>query len=685
MKYQPEIDGLRAISVLAVLFYHLGAKWIPGGFTGVDIFFVISGFLITTIIRNDIDRQTFSFSEFYARRIRRIFPALIVMLLVTAGAGYFLLAPGDYAAQAKSAVAAAASVSNIYFFLNTGYFDNAADTLPLLHTWSLGVEEQFYVVLPIFLIAISRTKFRQFTGHILVAALIAAFLISAWQVKVDQKSAFYLMHYRAWELGLGAMLAYIPSWRERAPSWCVKSGPLVGLALVAFSLFSVHPADSFPGVGALPAVVGSALILAFSGRENFANKFLSMKPLVWVGKISYSLYLWHWPLIVYWRHYVSGNPMTVSEQIFIGCLSIFCGWASWRWVETTTRHTRKSKAATISIGLAGIFIAAVPSAIIAASNGFPQRIPQDYSALQSKDVMWQWDCPENLSIEGQYICSAGEKWTATTQKAIVIGDSHAQHMMPLLHEAGLRTNTALALLGTCPPIFESTLNGLRHTDSAFTNRCHESRTQLFDFLSKNPEVNTVVIAGLWPMLGYSVYKTQAELANVTRGFTGDHSARLLAFSQGSVYLQQGLSQLAAQLQTMGVRSIVVSDIPTFQRDPIPCVLTQVSALLRRPCNDGSERVTRSQMEDFQLPMAEILRNAGRSSSLFQVVVPTDHLCRDATCEAYVNGTYIYRDADHLRRNMAREVYVTLADQIGLTSALSSQWRPPATAKSDSFK
>ncbi|WP_447981332.1 acyltransferase family protein [Achromobacter kerstersii] len=684
MKYRPEIDGLRALSVTAVLLYHLGVTWMPGGFTGVDVFFVISGFLITTIIRNDVERGIFSFSDFYARRIRRIFPALIIVLLATSAVGYFILAPGDYAAQGRSAIAAAASISNIFFFLNTGYFDNASETLPLLHTWSLGVEEQFYIVLPILLVAMSRTKIRNFAGTLLALMVILTFIASAWKVGIDQKSAFYLMHYRAWELGIGSLLAYMPTWRARAPTWCAQTAPIVGLGLILYSLLSTHAKGTFPGAGAVPAVIGSALVLAFCGRENLVNRVLSCRPVVQIGKISYSLYLWHWPLIVYWRHYSSGAPLSTSEQFLIGALSILSGWASWRWVETPTRHIRITNKAAITGGLIAMLITAIPAWLIAASGGAPHRIPAEYAAMQSKEVMWQWDCPDNLSLNGMYFCSVGAPWSTSTQKAVVIGDSHAQHMMPLLHEAGRKAGAAIAAVGSCPPIFQPGPGGLRHYDSEFSRRCYDSRRELFTFLETNPDVKTVVIAGLWPMMGYSVYQESSDLAEVTKGLIGgDADARDRSFKRGAQLITTELHSLTSELQKLNVRTIVISDIPTFERDPTPCVLSQATTLLRRKCEGGSEQVTKAQLAKFQLPMAEALREAGLHAPQFQVVVPTDGLCSESNCEAYVDSTYIYRDADHLRRNMPRKVNQALADKIGLTSALRAHSLPVESAISQS--
>ncbi len=675
MRYRPEIDGLRAVSVLAVLLYHLGATWLPGGFTGVDIFFVISGFLITSILRADIELGRFSLADFYARRIRRIFPALIAVLTVSTIAGYFLLAPGDFESLGKSTVAAAASFSNIFFCLHTGYFDSASDTLPLLHTWSLGVEEQFYVIFPLLLLLLSKTKWRCCTGNILATAVAIGLGLSLWRVHVDQKTAFYLVHYRAWELGAGALLAYHSNLIDRLPRRISQWMPAVGIGLVAISIFTPHPAGTFPGAGAVPAVLGAALILAQVGQASIINRWLTVPPLVYLGKISYSLYLWHWPLIVFWRHFTNGAPLTLLEQIIIGAASLAFAWLSWRWVETPFRNMRPTNVKAILVGVVSMTSVAIAGALIAHESGLPDRIPPQYAALQSKQQMWNWNCTEEVIVGTENLCIAGQKWTSHDEHAVVIGDSHAQHLMPLLHESGIRTGISIGLLANCPPIFKPERGGLRHVNAEFTDRCFDARKRLFELLRADPSIRTVIIAGLWPMLGYTVYRSDAEKHDVVRAITfDDDKPRAIAFSRGREYVKKELRDLIEELGHQGIRVIVVSDIPTFKRDPIPCVLANSGALLRLRCPSGSEFVTKSQMLAYQLPMVASLRETVSGLSNTSIVVPTDALCASERCEAYVDGQYLYRDADHLRRNMPPAVYAKLAETIGLTAALKNDMR-----------
>src|SRR5262249_11932609 len=311
--YRAEIDGLRAIAVLSVLAFHYGlavpdrftgvdvqySVALPGGFTGVDVFFVISGFLITQILAGEIAAGTFSVIGFYDRRMRRILPALLTMLVCVLVAGRFLLMPGDYAALAKSAGAAAFGFSNFHFLNHTGYFDQVADFMPLLHTWSLAVEEQFYIVWPL-LLALIATGSRNRTAALVALLVALGCAASIAFFPVDPKSAFYLALPRAWELGLGALLAFLPA----LPTLVGEIATLAGLALIATG-FKIASPDNFPGLDALYPCIGAALVIWPRTRRTISDRLLGL--LAPIGLISYSLYLWHWPIWVYFRIYIENS------------------------------------------------------------------------------------------------------------------------------------------------------------------------------------------------------------------------------------------------------------------------------------------------------------------------------------------------------------------------------------------
>lgn len=337
LKYRPDIDGLRAVAVLSVVCYHIGLP-LHGGYVGVDIFFTISGFLIGSIILRETAERRFSFARFYERRIRRIIPALLAVLLASTVLGFYFLLPAELVDFAKSLFAATFSVSNIYFWGQTGYFDGPATTKPLLHTWSLAVEEQFYVLLPILLVLLRRFLPRRVDVVIYVLASLS-FLISVYGAFRYPSATFFWMHTRAWELLLGTMLALGSCPQIRRPV-LRNVAAVAGLLMICAALVLYRSGTPFPGLAAMPPCLGAALIIAAgrSGR-NLVGRLLSLKPATFVGLISYSLYLWHWPLIVYHEFgftILRGLDRRQTElELFV--VSIAVATLSWRFVEVPFR------------------------------------------------------------------------------------------------------------------------------------------------------------------------------------------------------------------------------------------------------------------------------------------------------------------------------------------------------------
>jgi len=329
MRYRNDIDGLRAVAVVPIVLYHAGLTWISGGFIGVDVFFVISGFLITSIMLGDIQAGRFSVVGFWGRRIVRIFPALFVMLAAVMVAGCVFLFPGDLRSLAASAAAAAAFVSNLWFEFTAGYFGPAAETLPLLHTWSLGVEDQFYIVHPLLIAAVHRFAPNRLKAVLTVTALASFGLGLALSISMPVH-AFYGLPGRVWELGLGALVA-----ADAAPKIATKSGrdaaAIGGLALIALGYAAIRPTSLFPVPWAVLPALGAALIIAY-GDGAVTTRLLAARPMRWIGAISYSLYLWHWPIITFWRlrHDITLTP--ADTAVVVG-LSVAVAWVSYRLVE----------------------------------------------------------------------------------------------------------------------------------------------------------------------------------------------------------------------------------------------------------------------------------------------------------------------------------------------------------------
>jgi len=332
-KYRPDIDGLRAIAVGSVLVYHAFPSLLPGGFIGVDIFFVISGFLITTILLQSLAAGDFSYRDFYARRIRRIFPALLLVLLATLAFGWYVLLPGEFSQLGKQITGGAAFFANLVFLGESGYFDATAETKPLLHLWSLGIEEQFYIFWPLLLGLAWRKRWPILRVTLAVAAI--SFLINVLTVQPHRAAAFYSPLSRAWELMAGGLLAAM---RLQAANGSADSRPwvrhvqsIVGVGLIVLGLVMTRSTKAFPGWWALLPVLGAASCIA-AGPSGVLNRYLlSNRLMVWIGLISYPLYLWHWPLLSYARIIEGGEP-SLELRVALVVAAIVLAWGTYRFV-----------------------------------------------------------------------------------------------------------------------------------------------------------------------------------------------------------------------------------------------------------------------------------------------------------------------------------------------------------------
>jgi peptidoglycan/LPS O-acetylase OafA/YrhL len=439
--YRRDIDGLRALAVIPVVIYHMGYRWLSGGFVGVDIFFVISGYLISSIILGEVAAGNFSLARFYVRRIRRIVPALVVMIAGVFLLGYLALFPGEYKALADSALAATLSVSNIYFLHNTGYFTVHAGNEPLIHTWSLAVEEQFYVVFPLVVMLVHRFARRILTHTILLLGL-ASFAWSAYGVYADPEATFYLAHSRAWELLLGTIIAIQPM-TLAVPSLIRNVMALAGLAMIAIAVTCFDGQMPFPGVNALLPCVGAALIIA-AGQSGttLVGELLSLRPVVFIGLISYSLYLWHWPMIFfqYTDSLSSGAFLPGSARLGLrptaGLYGLVLSVLSWKFIEQPFRRARRGTPNThvFAGGLLGLGATAALALLVMTTNGLPARFTPDaqrYAAyLDSGEAHLRGG---QCFILDPYKFKDFDQQTCLTpvsgkQNDLLIGDSHAAHL-----------------------------------------------------------------------------------------------------------------------------------------------------------------------------------------------------------------------------------------------------------------
>jgi peptidoglycan/LPS O-acetylase OafA/YrhL len=485
-RYRPDIDGLRAIAVMLVVNFHAFPLAMPGGFIGVDIFFVISGFLITGIIAREISAQRFSLVGFYIRRIRRIFPALIVVLSAVLLLGWLWMLPHAYAQLSSDVFASAAFAANIALMLQSGYFDIESAKKPLLHLWSLGIEEQFYLAWPLILILATRWR----AGLLAVACFIAlaSFIFNVALIGHDPVATFYLPFTRAWELLAGAVLAL--TWNrvdqsEAASNWRAWAG--VALIVLAAAVLDVHRA--FPGWWALLPVAGSALLL--SAPVSWVNRtLLGWPPMVWIGLISYPLYLWHWPLLVMFA-IIKFEPLTPVGTELALLLSAALAWATYWFVEKPLRFggRRAFKAAALGAAMAAVALAAV---VVTAGRGFDFRLPAEIRAMADvPEQNAQWRAGKCLIDPARQTNFAGECVERDRRPLLLLwGDSAAGALMPGLVKAQQTHHFGIAQLtaSSCVPILNA--------DIEVTPNCRASNDRVLA-LARELKPDIILLHGTW--------------------------------------------------------------------------------------------------------------------------------------------------------------------------------------------
>jgi peptidoglycan/LPS O-acetylase OafA/YrhL len=497
--HRRDIDGLRAVAILPVLLYHSGLGLFPGGYVGVDVFFVISGFLITGIIAREIDAGCFSILGFYERRARRILPALMVMIafvLCVAAYAYF---PGDFAKLPQSALMATVFVSNVGFFLETGYFAGSAETMPLLHTWSLAVEEQFYLGFPILLILIARFMPARRTMIIAAITLISFALALATQAS-GSGFAFYLLPPRAWELFIGALLA-VNAFPAIKPRWLRESIACAGLAAIAYAAIFFDKTTVFPGINALYPVLGAAALICCA-PGTLVGRLLETGPMVGIGMISYSLYLWHWPLIVF-TEYMTDTRLVGWMSVAVIAASLAAAYLSWRWVERPFRNaTTFDRQRVFRWTGASIALACAVSVALTMTNGWPARFSPETLRMEAarndiSPVRSLCITDEIGGARGE--CTLGARVAPAT---ILWGDSHGVELAWAISESLAQRQASLIqrTRGSCPPMLGYGTAG-----------CVAFNRAVLATITANPQLKTVILAGFWVDPAYSLGENPKRL------------------------------------------------------------------------------------------------------------------------------------------------------------------------------
>jgi peptidoglycan/LPS O-acetylase OafA/YrhL len=677
-RYRPEIDGLRAIAVMAVVLFHAGLG-VTGGFIGVDVFFVISGFLITSLILKDLEAGKFSFTNFWERRARRIIPAAVVLVLAVLVAGWFLLLPSDYAALGKSATMHAAFAANFYFWRNTNYFAGSAEEQPLLHTWSLAVEEQFYLFVPLLLFGIFLFPALRRRGVLLAIFLIGFVISLALSIALVPRMpavAFYLLPTRAWEMLGGSIIAILPA--VTMSRWLREILCLIALAAILVPCFLYSKETSFPGLAALPPCLGAALFIWASGSaaseiqnsklvsaEHCGAGFkiqnlLASRPLVFIGLISYSLYLWHWPLFAF-STYWALEPMSLGYRLTLVAASFVLAILSWRFVETPFRkRTLGGTRGPMFIWAGGgLAISAACALVLVTQLGFPERFSDRVLAI---------DAAKNEALHENRITKAvtvddalngrfprlGAADPAPVQ-LLVWGDSHARSILPaadaLAREHALGVLTAWH--SSTPPVL-GYVPDARFAGFSLGKDCPVFNQAVLDHVARH-RVPAVLLAARWS--GYFEAETDPGL-NIPQG----------SFAKG-------LLETVRQLKSAGATPYILMEVPNH-KVPVPKALLarEILGTDLRPYAGTPPNVAERNRE-----MARLIPDLTAAGA--RLIDVSDRLF-DADSEQYRMdhvGVALYYDNHHLTRHGAVFVRDLLAPMLHPVSRETSHHSPTLPA------
>jgi peptidoglycan/LPS O-acetylase OafA/YrhL len=559
IKYRPDVDGLRAIAIASVVAYHARLEWALGGFAGVDVFFVISGYLIGSLVYKEIRGDSFSISKFYARRARRILPALLAVLLFCYAGSLLILPPLKLKSFSLSALATIASGSNFYFWHAVNYFDKIGSRWPLLMTWSLGVEEQFYLLFPMLMLAMRKMSWKaQIAGIASLAAL--SFAISVWAAGGHPAPDFYLLPGRAWELAAGVMLAMLEANRPHAktqwPRWLAHGTSLLGLGLIGWAVVSSDLQSRLPGFAALPAVLGAVMLTA--ARDGVVNRALSLRPIVFIGLVSYSWYLWHWPLFSFARIVLDANG-SATLGVMIGGISFVLAVLSYKFIERPFRSSTTPAGLLLKRYAAVLAVAAVPAWLMFAANGVPQR-NRAVQAVERTTAEMQLDACLINTADGELPMQAPCVPPGTGPAVALIGDSHAGSIARAMRSISARTGYRLIqwTKTDCLPLDDD--SPLYGDPKRFSPDCAQFNRERIDGILRDPHIQTVVLGGIW---SEELEPPSLEDGYPEAGQAQDPSAETVTQSE----FQDGLDRLVARLRGGGKRVYLVEDNPIFSFNP----------------------------------------------------------------------------------------------------------------------
>lgn len=638
MEYRREIDGLRAIAVLPVMLFHAGIGAFGGGFVGVDVFFVISGYLITKIILNDLARGKFSIIDFYERRARRILPALFLVMLVSIPFAWLFLTAPEYKSFSRSLIAVSIFASNVLFYRESGYFDTTAELKPLLHTWSLAVEEQYYLVFPIILMFIWKRARRWLFVSLLTGA-VASLAFAQWAVYTKPAAAFYLLPTRGWELLVGALAAVYLSQTSRQGfgRTAGEVGGWLGVILIFYAVFSYSKATPFPGYYALVPTLATVLIIVFATENNTVGRFIGNRAFVALGLISYSAYLWHQPLFAFARH---GGVEEPDRHLFIVLLVIALALAffTWKFVEGPFRSQGIIKRALFLkiVIVGGLFFIGF---------GYYGRANEGF--------------PENTIIP-----DSGQA-KLTDRNFVVLGDSHGEHLISGLVSITTGRVENFTSVGCIP------FRNVDRYDSRFApGECARTINSWLDKIIKDDPGAVIILSAMGPLYLDAVPFKGKDVARVTG--LGVELITDKSITDRYKVFEIGLRQTLSELSSLRKSNVIFAiDVPELGIDS-GCSkgskkLSIGKFVLRDlvPAADAQNCVVpRQEYEDRAVSYKKLVSDVVAEFPATLVFDPTDSFCDSRFCRGYdPRYGFLYRDVDHLSASGSRFYAERLADFI----------------------
>ncbi|WP_270687282.1 acyltransferase family protein [Aeromonas sp. D3] len=635
LRYRADIDGLRALAVLLVVLYHANIP-INGGFIGVDIFFVISGFLITSIINNEIKDKTFTFLSFYTRRVKRLVPAFFFMVLfISIYCSYYLM-PEDLISYSKTVLFSLLGVSNFYFFSHTNYFESSTFE-PLLHTWSLSVEEQFYLVWPMLLIAFHKTTKNNLKNAVYSLIFIGSILISWLYVNIDKNMAYMMLPFRLFELMAGAILAMNPIYTSSTSRY-QNIFSIIGIILIVSSAMMLDDSSAFPGILAIPVTIGTVLLISSQG--GIVNRFLSQSPVVYIGKISYSLYLWHWPIIALAKY--RGIELDLINASILVVVSIATACISYHFIEVPSKKQNKPKFIIPSFYLLPVAVSAIFLYVTVETEGMKSRMNGMFDELKETNTahVIRKECMGTMKIGNYNECYLGIK--KDKPDVLMIGDSFGNAYTPfidvLAKDAGLMVaDTMRSITPSIPNVYVTQIN---------TKPPIEQIEKVLKYTRERIEYGSTLKAVI--ISDYFDHYNENNSALKTYNINGnDISDKVYSMRMNAI----------DELVGKGVDVIILArPFKAIGREQIGKIIAMkqkhvIQSSVRYPY-DGPKKAR----EEFRL---------ANSRSNVTLIDPNDVLCNESGCTPFIDGDIIFRmDGTHLNYSSSQKIGIKYIKEIG---------------------